>query len=137
MGSSVTRAAAAGWWVPPLGSQPWQWELSHPLVLTHPTDMGTNDKLPNRQPAPAPDLSGIDGIINSSDTVAALHAMGKHVVCYVVVAAGNYYSASDEGIPVTYYQQLRERASSGRGSPTIPSTTSTSSRRPRCPSSSP
>ena len=115
MGSSVTRAAAAGWWVPPLGSQPWQWELSHPLVLTHPTDMGTNDKLPDRQPAPAPVIYDIDGIINSSDTVAALHAMGKHVVCYVEVgAAGNYYSASDEGIPVTYYQQLRDAGEFGK-----------------------
>ena len=39
----------------------------------------------------------IDGIINSAPTVAALHDLGKHVVCYVEVgAAGNYYSAADE-----------------------------------------
>ncbi len=108
MGSSVPRAAAAGWWVPPLGNQPWQWELSNPLVLTNPTDMGTDDKLPDRQPAPAPVIYDIDGIINPAATVASLHALGKHVVCYIEVgAAGNYYSASDEGIPVTYYQQLR------------------------------
>ena len=60
--------------------------------------MGTGDKLPNGQPAPAPVIYDIDGIINPASTVAALHALGNHVVCYIEVgAAGNYYSASDEG----------------------------------------
>ena len=27
---SIARAGASSWWIPPLGSQPWQWELSHP-----------------------------------------------------------------------------------------------------------
>ena len=98
---------ASTWWVPPLGSQPWQWELSHPLDLHKAKDMGTDDKLPNGSPAPAPAIYDIDGIINPASTVSALHALGKHVVCYVEVgAAGNYYSAADEGVTTTYYDQL-------------------------------
>jgi hypothetical protein len=105
---SIPHAAASSWWVPPLGSQPWQWELSHPLRLSNARDMGTDDKLPNGQPAPAPVIYDIDGIINPASTVAALHAEGKHVVCYIEVgAAGNYYSAADEGLTTTYYDQLR------------------------------
>jgi hypothetical protein len=106
---STSRAGASGWWVPPLGNQPWQWELSHPLRLTNARDMGTNDKLPDGQRAPAPVIYDIDAIINPASTVSALHALKKHVVCYIEVgAAGNYYSAAQEGIPTTYYQQFQE-----------------------------
>ncbi len=115
MGITAAPAGAASWWVPPLGNQPWQWELSHPLKLGNPQDMGTDDKLPDGQPAPPPVIYDIDGIINPASTVAALHAMGKHVVCYIEVgAAGNYYSAADEGIPTTYYAQLRSAGLFGR-----------------------
>ena len=105
----ASRTAAAGtWWVPPLGNQPWQWELSNPLDLANNAkQMGTADKLPDGGTAPAPVIYDIDGIINPASTVAALHALGKHVVCYVEVgAAGNYYTAADEGIATTYYDQL-------------------------------
>jgi hypothetical protein len=108
-------AGATGWWVPPLGPQPWQWELSHPLNLNSPRDMGTDDMLPDGQPAPAPVIYDIDGILNPASTVAALHAQGKHVVCYVEVgAAGNYYTAAQEGIAVTYFDQLRRAGVFGR-----------------------
>ena len=70
--------------------------------------MGTNDTLPNGQLAPAPKVYDIDAIINPASTVTALHALGAHVICYIEVgAAGNYYSASDEGIPTTYYSQYQ------------------------------
>lgn len=106
--SAAPRAGAVSWWNPPLGNQPWQWELSHPLNLASVWDLGTSDRLPDGGLAPAPAIYDIDGIINPASTVAALHAQGKHVVCYVEVgAAGNYYSAADEGIPVTYFDQLR------------------------------
>jgi hypothetical protein len=112
---SVPHAAASSWWIPPLGSQPWQWELSHPLRLSNARDMGTNDKLPNGHPAPAPVVYDIDGIINPASTVAALQAEDKHVVCYIEVgAAGNYYSAADEGIATTYYDPLREAGVFGK-----------------------
>jgi hypothetical protein len=106
---SIPRAEASSWWIPPLGSQPWQWELSHPLNLSNPRDMGTDDTLPDGQPAPDPVIYDIDAIINPASTVAALHADGKHVVCYIEVgAAGNYYSAAQEGLSTTYYEQLKE-----------------------------
>jgi hypothetical protein len=106
--SPVAHQASSGsWWVPSLGSQPWQWELTNPLNLMNTKEMGTKDKLPNGSTAPAPVIYDIDGIINPASTVSALHAMGKHVVCYIEVGAvGDYYSASDEGIPTTYYDQL-------------------------------
>jgi hypothetical protein len=104
----AARAGASAWWTPALGSHPWQWELSHPLDLSSARDMGTNDTLPNGHAAAAPVIYDIDGVINPAATVAALHSQGKHVVCYVEVgAAGNYYSAADEGVSTTYYDQLR------------------------------
>ena len=60
------HADAGTWWVPSLGNQPWQWELSHPLSLTNAQDMGTHDTLPNGHVAPAPVIYDIDGIINSA-----------------------------------------------------------------------
>ena len=118
---SVPRANASTWWSPPLGNQPWQWELSHPLRLSNAHDMGTTDKLPNRKRAPAPVIYDIDGIINPKSTVTALHALGKHVVCYMEVgAAGNYYSASDEGLSTTYYQQLHNAGVFGKKVPGYP-----------------
>jgi len=100
-------AAATTWWVPPLGDQPWQWELTNPLNLRNAKQMGTDDRLPDGARAPAPVIYDIDGIINPASTVAALHALGKRVVCYVEVgAAGNYYTTSEVGTVTTYYQQF-------------------------------
>jgi hypothetical protein len=83
--------------------------------------MGTSDKLPDGKPAPAPVIYDIDGIINPASTVSALHALGKHVVCYVEVgAAGDYYTAADEGIPVTYYDQLKAAGVFGAKVPGYP-----------------
>ena len=103
----VSPTTSGRWWIPPLGNQPWQWELSNPLDLGNASAMGTNSKLPNGKLAPAPVIYDIDGIINSASTVSALHALGKHVVCYIEVGAiGKYYSAADEGIAVSYRDQL-------------------------------
>jgi hypothetical protein len=119
--TSIPEAGAASWWVPPLGNQPWQWELSHPLRLDNAQDMGTDDKLPNGEAAPPPVIYDIDGIINPATTVEALHNMGKHVVCYIEVgAAGNYYSAAQEGLSVTYFDQLSEAGLLGNKVPGYP-----------------
>jgi hypothetical protein len=119
--SGLPGADAASWWVPPLGSQPWQWELSHPLRLSNARDMGTGDKLPDGRPAPAPVIYDVDGIINPASTVAALRAQGKHVVCYIEVgAAGNYYSAAQEGLSTTYYDQLHSPGVFGNKVPGYP-----------------
>ena len=131
IGGSAARAAtrsstspstsSTDWWVPSLGNQPWQWELTNPLSLTNKRQMGTADKLPSGGVAPAPVIYDIDGIINPASTVAALHAQGKHVVCYVEVgAAGNYYSAADEGIATSYYDQLSAAGVFGRAVPGWP-----------------
>jgi len=119
--ASVPRAHASSWWIPPLGSQPWQWELSHPLRLSNAHDMGTDDRLPSGQPAPVPAIYDIDGIINPASTVAALHAQGKRVVCYIEVGAtGNYYSAADEGVSTTYFAQLHAAGVFGAKVPNYP-----------------
>jgi hypothetical protein len=118
---TAAHAQAASWWVPHLGNQPWQWELDHPLKVSSAADMGTADKLPNGKLAPAPVIYDIDGIINPASTVSALHARGKHVVCYIEVgAAGNYYSAAQEHTATTYYQQLKTAGLMGKRVPGYP-----------------
>ncbi len=105
---SPPKKARGTWWKPGSGDLPWQWELDHALRLTNTTDMGTNNTLPSGAPAPAPVVYDIDGIDNSASTVAALHAMGDHVICYIEVgSAGNYYSAAGEGLATTYYAQYQ------------------------------
>src|SRR4051794_25325509 len=77
-------------WVPGTMS-PWQWELGHPLDLASAKDMGTGVKDAAGKPAPDPVLYDIDGFDNPPATVAALHAEGKHVVCYVETGAWEDY----------------------------------------------
>jgi hypothetical protein len=96
------------WWHPGPAPLHWQWELDHALRLDNASDMGTNDRLPDGQPAPPPTIYDIDGIDNPAKTVSALHLQGDKVICYVEVgAAGNYYTAKAEGLTTTYYQQLK------------------------------
>jgi hypothetical protein len=100
---------SGGFWTAPSGNVPWQWYLSGTLDLANPTEMGYNDTLPNGNPAPDPVVYDIDGIENSASTVQALHDLGDRTICYIEVgSAGNYYSAADEGIPVTYFDQLQQ-----------------------------
>jgi hypothetical protein len=106
--TSPPKGGKTSWWKPGPGVLPWQWEIDHALDLSNATDMGTNDTLPNGQAAPAPKVFDIDGIINPSSTVTALHRLGDHVICYIEVgSAGNYYSAAQEGISTTYYAQYQ------------------------------
>ena len=95
-------------WQPPADAD-WQWEIGSPLVTSNANLMGTGVTAYNGDAAPAdnPDVYDIDAIENPASTVAALHALDDHVICYVEVGtAGNYYSAAEEGIPTTYYAQL-------------------------------
>lgn len=107
--TTTTAITATTWWKPASGANlPWQWYLAGALNTSNATEMGTNDKLPNGQAAPAPKVYDIDGIENSKATVTALKALHKRVVCYIEVGtAGNYYSAASEGIPATYYNQYK------------------------------
>ncbi len=60
-------AAAKGWWTPPQHLT-WYWQLD-----------GTVN---NNEPVAVYD---IDGFENSAAEVTALHAQGKHVICYIDV----------------------------------------------------
>jgi hypothetical protein len=114
---AVAAAGASGPWIPSAAAPiPWQWELGHPLNLASASDMGTNGRLYTGAPAPAPQVYDIDGIENPASTVAALHAQGKHVICYIEVgAAGNYGGAYS-----TYYSQLSKAGDLGKKMPGYP-----------------
>jgi len=86
------------------------WELGSPLVTSNPNLMGTGVTAYNGDTPPGdnPVIYDIDGIENPASTVASLHQLGDHAICYIEVGtAGNYYTASQEGIPTTYYAQLK------------------------------
>lgn len=103
----TTTKPSSGWWVPGTGAIEWQWELDHTLSLSSATDIGTGDQTYTGAAAPTPTVYDVDGIDNPASVVTALHAKGDKVICYIETGdVGNYYSASDEGIPTTYYQQL-------------------------------
>jgi hypothetical protein len=69
-GSTAAAGAAAGWWRPKPGLT-WQWQLS-----------GTLDRGVDAQ------VYDIDAVNTSAADVAALHASGRKVICYV--DAGSY-----------------------------------------------
>ncbi len=105
----------AGIWQPPADAD-WQWEIGTPMVTSNASLMGTGVTAYNGDTAPAdnPTIYDIDAIENPASTVASLRALGDHVVCYIEVGtAGNYYSASEEGIPTTYYAQLAAQGDLG------------------------
>jgi hypothetical protein len=100
----------------PAEDMDWMWELGQPLNTSNPRLMGTGVTAWNGDTPPGdnPVLYDIDGIENPASTVAALHSMGDHVLCYIEVgSAGNYYTAKQEGIPVTYYDQLMQAGDLG------------------------
>ncbi len=100
---STGSTGTGSWWVPnPSVPEPWQWEIGHALSLTSAADMGTTGTLYTGGAAPAPAVYDIDGIENPASTVAALHAQGKHVICYIEVGAAGAYG----GQYTTYYNQF-------------------------------
>jgi len=115
----TAHTTAASWWEPtnsgPNNGPEWQWELDHPLKVNSAADMGTSATNAAGVKSSAPTVYDIDGIENPASTVAALHQRDDKVVCYIEIgSAGNYYAASDEGIPVTYYQQLKADGDLGK-----------------------
>jgi hypothetical protein len=96
-------------WQPPADAD-WMWELGTPLVTTSAKLMGTGVTAYNGDTPPGdnPVIYDIDGIENPASTIASLHQLGDRAICYVEVGtAGNYYTAAQEGIPTTYYAQLK------------------------------
>jgi hypothetical protein len=80
------------WWRPAAADQ-WQWMIAHPLDVTSASDMGTGKTAYYGTSAPTTDpvVYDIDGFDNPATTVAALHAKGKKVVCYIEVGAAESY----------------------------------------------
>ena len=110
------RLTAGTVWQPPADTD-WMWELSQPLKTNNARLMGTGVTAYNGDTPPGdnPALYDIDAIINHASTISQLHQRGDHVVCYIEVgSAGNYYSAAQEGIPTTYYAQLRAAGDLGK-----------------------
>ncbi len=106
------QAGAATWWQPtntgPNNGPQFQWELDHPLSTSSASDLGTGAVNAAGTKAPDPTVYDIDGIENPASTVTALHQRGAKVICYIEIgSAGNYYSAAQEGIPTSYYDQLK------------------------------
>src|ERR1700730_16191324 len=99
--SNEAGNAGGTWWHAPLGNQPWQWELDHPLSLTNEKDMGTDALLPNGRPAPDPVIYDIDGFETAATTVASLQAKGFHVVCYIEVGAAENYRPDYASFPAS------------------------------------
>jgi hypothetical protein len=95
-----------------------QWELDHPLNIRSVQDMGGGATNALGEPSGGPAVYDIDGIANPASTVTALHKLKDKVICYIEIgAAGDYYPAGAEGLPVTYYQQLGEAHDLGRAVP--------------------
>ena len=93
--------APAGRWIPSLGDLPWQWEIDHPLDLASASDMGTGVATYSGAVAPDPAVYDIDGFNNPATTVAALHARGFHVICYIEVGAAESYRPDYSQFPAS------------------------------------
>jgi hypothetical protein len=109
------------WWHPaasgPNHGPEFQWMLDHPLNTRDAADMGGA----GRTGGAGPTVYDIDGIINPASTVRDLHRLHDKAICYIEVgAAGNYYSAAAEGVPVSYFAQLKAAGDLGRGVPGYP-----------------
>ncbi|HKM53617.1 MAG TPA: endo alpha-1,4 polygalactosaminidase, partial [Isosphaeraceae bacterium] len=99
--AAAPAVAPAGRWIPPLGNVPWQWEIDHPLDLGSASDMGTGVTTYGGAAAPNPVVYDIDGFDNSAATVAALHARGFHVICYIEVGAAENYRPDYSQFPAS------------------------------------
>lgn len=114
--AAAGRAARATVWQPAADTD-WMWELGQPLNTASAHLMGTGVTAWNGDTPPGdnPTLYDIDAIENPASTVAQLHQLGDRAVCYIEVGtAGNYYTAAQEGIPTTYYAQLKAAGDLGR-----------------------
>ena len=127
--SAVAAPTAAAkkrtWWHPravgPNKGPEFQWELDHALNISSLADAGNDVTNALGRKARNVTVYDIDGIDNPASTVKTLHRLHDKVICYIEVgAAGNYYSAADEGIAVTYFQQLKAAGDLGAAVPGYP-----------------
>lgn len=115
IGFGASKASAQTYWQPsntgPNNGPEFGWYLNGVLNTSNTTQMGTTAAdlvgYQNKTTTP-PTVYDIDGIENPASTVTTLHNSGDKAICYIEVGtAGNYYTASQEGIPTTYYAQLQ------------------------------
>jgi hypothetical protein len=86
----IGRITVSAWWHPTSAAPlTLHWVLDNPLNLGDPVQMGLRSM--SGETLPAPDVYDIDGFENSAATVAALHAMGKKVICYMDAGAYETY----------------------------------------------
>jgi hypothetical protein len=90
---SVRRDGDAGeaprWRVPP-PSVRWQWVLAEPFDISNPRHLGTDGPLAGLRPEDTV-IYDVDGFLTTAETVAALHARGAYVVCYVETGGWESY----------------------------------------------
>jgi hypothetical protein len=82
-GSAGGEGAAGGWWVPPQRLT-WYWQLQGAVK--------------NSKPVAAYD---IDGFENGAGEVSALHAQGKHAICYIDVGTSENFRPDYSSFPAS------------------------------------
>jgi len=82
----------------PSASLEWQWELGHPLSIASPSDLGLGS-ITYSGAAARPTVYDIDGFNNSAATVAALHALHAHVICYIDVGTWENWRPDASAFP--------------------------------------
>jgi hypothetical protein len=80
---SNSEGRSPAWWQPP-PSTSWQWQLADPIDLSFDVDM-----------------YDIDLFDNSASTVAALHAQGRKVICYVSVGSWEEWRPDADQFPAS------------------------------------
>jgi len=73
--------------------------IAHALDLASPKDMGLVDPSGALLTTPPPSVYDIDAEYNSAETVAALHRLGKRVVCYVDAGVFETYRPDAASFP--------------------------------------
>jgi hypothetical protein len=115
----VTTPVTPGAWWQPSSAKPlsMHWILDGAVNLSDPLQLGT--RAIDGSTLPAPDVYDIDGELNSAATVAALHAQGKKVICYMDAGVYETYrsdaskfpagiwGAADEGWAGSYWLDIR------------------------------
>jgi len=77
----------------------WQWEIAHPLSTSSNADLGLGASTYSGAPAGNPTVYDIDGFDNGAATVAALHARGAHVICYIDVGTWENWRPDASAFP--------------------------------------
>ncbi|MGK3989087.1 endo alpha-1,4 polygalactosaminidase [Sorangium sp. So ce136] len=88
--SSTSSGGNPDIWIPALETS-WHWMIDHPLDVDDPMDMGLVDPTGAPIESPPPTVYDIDWEFTPAETVAALHARGAKVICYVDVGAFEDY----------------------------------------------